>query len=129
MLTSFRNLAKAEQYYRMAIDNNERLESAIKDLATVLHQQGKTEEACRFLEEHKHLCTKNQIKFENLLTNLKKQIVPSGNYVNRTLVLFNLPGNFDESKVKAIFGNSSRNCCISNIKFKVSLKSNFSRTI
>ena len=30
----------AEKFYRIAIRNGERLESAIKDLATVMHQQG-----------------------------------------------------------------------------------------
>jgi len=91
----------------MAIELGERVESAIKDLATVLHQQGKTEEACKFLEDHKHLCTKNEAKFENLLTNLKKQIIPSGNYGNRILVLFNVSPSFDENKARALFGNSS----------------------
>lgn len=35
-----RNLDKAVKYYKISIENNERVESAIKDLATVLHQQG-----------------------------------------------------------------------------------------
>ena len=52
---SIRDLAKAERFYKIAIRNYERLDSAIKDLATVLHQQGKTEEACKFLEEYRHL--------------------------------------------------------------------------
>jgi hypothetical protein len=32
-----KNLAKAECYYRMAIERSERLKSSIKDLASVLH--------------------------------------------------------------------------------------------
>jgi len=32
-----KNLGKAEKFYRIAIKNGERLESSIKDLATVLH--------------------------------------------------------------------------------------------
>jgi len=59
----------------LAIENNERVESAIKDLATVLHQQGKTEEACEFLEKFKPNYTGDMEKYENLLTNLRKQIV------------------------------------------------------
>ena len=35
-----RDLEKAVRYYKIAIKNNERVDSAIKDLATVLHQQG-----------------------------------------------------------------------------------------
>ena len=65
---------KAEKYYRIAIKNGERLESAIKDLATVLHQQGRTQEACKFLEDNKHLCKRNRAKYDNLLSNLKKQV-------------------------------------------------------
>jgi len=70
----YRNLAKAEKFYRIAIKNGERLESAIKDLATVLHQQGKTDEACKFLEDHRHLCKRNRAKYDNLLLNLRKQV-------------------------------------------------------
>lgn len=36
-----RNLDKAIKFYKLSIQNNERTESAIKDLATVLHQQGR----------------------------------------------------------------------------------------
>lgn len=103
-----KNLAKAEKFYRIAIKNGERLESAIKDLATVLHQQGKTDEACKFLEDHRHLCKRNRAKYDNLLLNLRKQIVPSGNFLNRSLILFNVPNNYDEEKIKSLFNNSSR---------------------
>lgn len=40
-----RDLDKAVRFYKLAIKNNERVDSAIKDLATVLHQQG---EVCKF---------------------------------------------------------------------------------
>jgi hypothetical protein len=58
----------------MAIMNGERVESALKDLATVLHQQGKTVEACKFLEENRHRIKRNRAKYDNLLSNLKKQV-------------------------------------------------------
>jgi hypothetical protein len=103
-----KNLPKAEKYYRIAIKNKERLESSIKDLATVLHQQGRTEEACQFLEDHRTICMKHQAKLDNLLVNLKKQVLPSGNFYNRTLALFNVPLELDDEKVKALFKNSSR---------------------
>lgn len=70
-----RDLAKAEKFYKIAIRNYERLDSAIKDLATVLHQQGKTDEACKFLEEYRHLYRGDKVKYENLLINLKKQVL------------------------------------------------------
>jgi len=58
----------------MAIRYHERLDSAIKDLATVLHQQGKTEEACKFLEEYRDYYRGDKVKYENLLINLRKQV-------------------------------------------------------
>jgi hypothetical protein len=84
------------------------LESSLKDLATVLHQQGKTEEACQFLEDNRHLCAKHISKLDNLISNLKKQVQPSGNFFNRTLALFNYPEGFDDQKLKDLFKNSTR---------------------
>jgi len=71
-------------------------------------QQGRTEEACHFLQEHRQICMKHQSKLDNLLVNLKKQVSPSGNFYNRTLALFNVPLELDEEKVKALFKNNSR---------------------
>ena len=44
-----RDLDKAEYYYKLAIKKGERTVSAIKDLASLMHQRGKTKEACEFL--------------------------------------------------------------------------------
>lgn len=44
-----RNLDKAVKFYKISIKNNERVDSAIKDLATVLHQQGMFT-ACRYTD-------------------------------------------------------------------------------
>jgi len=49
-----------------------------------------------------------QAKLDNLLCNLKKQLVPTGNYLNKTLVLFNLASNFSNQNVKELFGSTSR---------------------
>ena len=80
----------AEKFYRIAIQNGERLESAIKDLATVMHQQGidntllkslktsikgKTNEACEFLQRNRPSYKGDLAKYDNLLNNLKKQVV------------------------------------------------------
>lgn len=67
-----RDLDKAEYLYRRAIFLGERAPSAAKDLAGVLHQQGKTEEACSFLEQHEYLFSLEPKKYENLLTSLQK---------------------------------------------------------
>lgn len=111
----YRNLPKAESLYRLAINNGERLESSVKDLATILHQQGKTDEACAFLEENKFLFPENISKFDNLINNLKKQVVPSGNFLNRKLILFNVPTNFNEKTIKELFSKDQR---ILDVDFK-----------
>eukprot|EP00330_Aristerostoma_sp_ATCC50986_P002701 CAMPEP_0114586060 /NCGR_PEP_ID=MMETSP0125-20121206/9399_1 /TAXON_ID=485358 ORGANISM="Aristerostoma sp., Strain ATCC 50986" /NCGR_SAMPLE_ID=MMETSP0125 /ASSEMBLY_ACC=CAM_ASM_000245 /LENGTH=274 /DNA_ID=CAMNT_0001781351 /DNA_START=1224 /DNA_END=2048 /DNA_ORIENTATION=+ len=104
-----KDLPKAEYFYFLAVRNGEKLESAVKDLATVLHQQGKTVQACQFLEEHRALCKPSQqVKLDNLLSNLKKQLVPTGNYLNKTLVLFNVPSNYNVNTIKNLFSSVSR---------------------
>lgn len=67
-----KDLNKAEKFYKLAIRHRDKLESAVKDLATVLHQQGRTAEACKILEENKAFCRKGKDKIENLLVTLKK---------------------------------------------------------
>lgn len=85
-----RDLPKAEKYYKIAIRRYERLDSAIKDLATVLHQQGKTEEACKFLEEYRHLYGGDKVKYENLLINLRKQVISRTNVFPLKILFFRL---------------------------------------
>lgn len=70
-----RNLKVAEFYYGLAIKNNERVNSAVKDLATVMHQRGRTEAACQLLQEFKPFYRGDQVKYDNLLRNLKKQVL------------------------------------------------------
>lgn len=74
LLLTNRDLPKAEIYYKQAIEAKERLESSIKDLATVLHQQGKTLEAIKFLEENRNNYPGDQSTYDNLLSNLRKQV-------------------------------------------------------
>ena len=70
-----RNLKDAEFYYNLAIENNERVDSAVKDLATVIHQRGRTEEACLLLEDFRHKYHGDMQKYENLINNLRKQVL------------------------------------------------------
>jgi Flp pilus assembly protein TadD len=67
-----RDLDKAEGLYRKAIFLGERAPSAAKDLAGVLHQKGKTEEACQFLRRHQHLFSLEPKKYQNLLSSLQR---------------------------------------------------------
>lgn len=66
-----RNLEKAELYYRLAIYMGVRTKSAVMDLAGILHQLNKTEEACQLLENSRHMFPNGSAKLENLLVNLK----------------------------------------------------------
>ena len=86
-----KDIAKAEFYYKQAILEGDRAESAIKDLAGVIHQQGKTLEAIQVLKQNKHLFDSDPVKYENLLQNLKRQVVQKGNRLNKLLKIAPLP--------------------------------------
>lgn len=103
-----KNLKVAEKYYKIAIQTNDRAESAIKDLAGVMHQQGKTIEAIDFLKDHRSLFTQDPSKYENLLTNLRRQIVQRGNRLNKHLKISNLPQNAVNSWVISLFCKPER---------------------
>lgn len=103
-----KNLEKAEFYYRMAISNGERIESAIKDLAGIFHQQGKTKAACELLQTYRHLYMNDISRFDNLLLSLEKQIMPTGNSLNKCIKISGLPLSFTQATVKALFGDSFR---------------------
>mmetsp|Transcript_12359 Transcript_12359/g.18001 ORF Transcript_12359/g.18001 Transcript_12359/m.18001 type:complete len:297 (+) Transcript_12359:22-912(+) len=103
-----RDLDKAEAYYKLAIKNGERVESAIKDLASLLHQRGKTEQACKLLKAYKHLFFYDMEKFENLLGTLCKQVTKSGNSLKKSLKLSFLKPEDNQKTVRALFSNSVR---------------------
>merc|ERR1712159_181665 len=104
-----KNFAKAEKFYILAFQNKERMDSTIKDLATVMHQQGKTAQAITFLEENRHLCKKaQQQKITNLIESLKKQLVPAGNFLNKILVVFNVPAHYNSQSILNAFGTTNR---------------------
>ena len=103
-----RDLEKAEHLYKFAIMRGERVDSAVKDLAGVLHQQGKTKEACEFLEQYRYLFLSDLNKYDNLLINLQKQVVPTGNCLNKALKVSNLPSECGAEYVSSLFKNPSR---------------------
>lgn len=102
-----KNLSQAEKLYKQAIDQGDRAESAIKDLAGVMHQQGKTIEAIDFLKSHQDLFN-DTVKYENLLMNLRRQIVQRGNRLNKHLKISNLPQNSDKKFVAKLFAKPER---------------------
>eukprot|EP00361_Fabrea_salina_P004675 CAMPEP_0202440206 /NCGR_PEP_ID=MMETSP1345-20130828/36570_1 /ASSEMBLY_ACC=CAM_ASM_000843 /TAXON_ID=342563 /ORGANISM="Fabrea Fabrea salina" /LENGTH=296 /DNA_ID=CAMNT_0049054787 /DNA_START=767 /DNA_END=1657 /DNA_ORIENTATION=+ len=103
-----RDLDKAEAYYKLAIKNGERVESAIKDLASLLHQRGKTEQACKLLKAYKHLFFYDMEKFENLYNTLQRQLVSNGNSLNKSLKISGLSSSDDEDSLRSLFANPVR---------------------
>jgi hypothetical protein len=103
-----RNLVRAEFFYKQAIRKDDRADSSVKDLAGILHQQGRTAEACRLLEANKHLFTSDHSKFENLLQNLQRQVTPSGNCLNKALKVSGLTTADTPADVCKLFQNSTR---------------------
>jgi hypothetical protein len=103
-----RNLDKAEHYYKLAIKRGERVISAIKDLASLLHQRGKTKEACDFLHSNRGFFVNDKEKFENLYKTLEKQLNVSSNSLNKNIKLSNLSSEMTEKQVKNLFENSVR---------------------
>jgi tetratricopeptide (TPR) repeat protein len=120
-----RNLAKAEFFYKQAIRQNDRADSSVKDLAGILHQQGRTTEACRLLEENKHLFSADQSKFENLLQNLQRQVTPSGNCLNKALKVSGLEPADSAADVCKLFQNSTRIQSIALGKELIDLRQNW----
>ena len=102
-----KDLDLAKHYYQLAIQQGDRRESAIKDIASILHQEGLTQQACEFLSEHR-LHFKDQKKFENLLKSLQKQIIPSENCLKRILKLSPVSDSATAESLKSIFKNASR---------------------
>mmetsp|Transcript_3644 Transcript_3644/g.7825 ORF Transcript_3644/g.7825 Transcript_3644/m.7825 type:complete len:290 (-) Transcript_3644:669-1538(-) len=103
-----RNLSKAEFFYKQAIRQDDRADSSVKDLAGILHQQGRTVEACKLLEENQHLFSSDQSKYENLLHNLQRQVTPTGNCLNKALKVSGLEPTDTPADVCKLFKNSTR---------------------
>ncbi|OMJ82866.1 hypothetical protein SteCoe_16334 [Stentor coeruleus] len=103
-----RDLDLAEYYYNQAIIKGDRIESAVKDLASLLHQRGKTKQACEILEKYRHIFKYDYEKYTNLYNTLKKQIDSTGNCQNKCLKISNLNKSDTQHTVISFFNNSIR---------------------
>ncbi|OMJ96256.1 hypothetical protein SteCoe_220 [Stentor coeruleus] len=103
-----RDLDLAENYYYQAITKGDRIESAVKDLASLLHQRGKTKQACEILEKYQHHFKHDYEKYTNLYNTLKKQIDSKGNCQNKNLRISNLSKNDNQKTILSFFSNSIR---------------------
>ena len=109
-----KNHKKAEYLYRKAIRYDERKKSAIKDLASLLHQNGRTGEACELLESFRNIFAGDFNSLDNLLNTLKNQIINTGNSLNKLLKLSGLQKNDNKKEIFSLFSNTTR---VKNIKF------------
>ncbi|MEE4248641.1 MAG: hypothetical protein V2I33_24960 [Kangiellaceae bacterium] len=95
----------------MAIDAGDRAASAVKDLAGVLHQQGKTREAVGLMQKYRYLFYTSEVdrkKFENLLANLSKQIWQPGDVAPAFFKLFGIGPKVTDREILSLFRNSRR---------------------
>lgn len=67
-----KNLDKAEQFFKQAIRENDNLESAVNDLAWLLSQRERFEDAVKVIEQNRSRI-RNQQSLENLLTTIYKK--------------------------------------------------------
>lgn len=109
-----KDLERAEYFYLQAIVNGDRKESAVKDLASLLHQKGKTQDACRVLERFSSSIKTNPEKLKNLYISLQKHLQTSEKQPKALKVsgFHSKPSNFE---VFSLFENSSRIKTIENI--------------
>lgn len=99
-----KNLLQAERCYRLAIEQGDRPESAVKDLAGVLVQQGKMSEARELLQTYQHLFSSDLSKYQNLLTNISKQTSVACRYLR----LSGLSPESSTESIRALFSNPNR---------------------
>ncbi|OMJ82921.1 hypothetical protein SteCoe_16252 [Stentor coeruleus] len=103
-----KNLDIAEYFYHQAIKNGDRVESAIKDLASLLHQRGRTQQACDILDQYRHYFKNDEEKFENLYKTLAKQLNSKGNSLNKSIKISGLSSTDTDKFVLSLFFNTSR---------------------
>jgi tetratricopeptide (TPR) repeat protein len=109
-----KDLAKAEEYYKLAIKNKERIFSAIKDLSTILNQQGRSSEAVELLQKHRNIFKKDGEKIDHLISNFKKDFDSVRNCHNKILILLNVSYGTTQETIMSLFSNTSR---IENVEF------------
>lgn len=102
-----RNIPLAQCLYRKSIDNGEKVESALKDLASLLHKEGKTQMACDLLLSYQDQA-KDKGKLNNLLKSLSDKLIPSQNTHNKTLKLSPISAYDSIYTIKRLFRDPSR---------------------
>lgn len=104
----YKDYAKAELLYQKAIKTGDRKISAIKDLASLLNQTGRTQEAINLLKKHKNLHITDQSSYKNLLKTLKHHLERQNNSKSfKTILKISfLSTNFTNQDVLKLFPTS-----------------------
>lgn len=103
-----KNLEKAEIFYKKAILADDRKESAIKDLAALLHQQGKTVEACQMLERFSKSFKSSPEKLQNLYLALKRHLNANPTSNKKKVKISGFLSRPTQCQVFSLFSNHSR---------------------
>ena len=85
--TKTRDLQKALSLYAKAAISGEKVNSCIKDFASVLHQCGFTHKALNFLEDMKPIYKGDKQKYEKLIKNLASQLRPTGKHCYKNILI------------------------------------------
>ena len=84
--TMYRDLMQAALLYTEAAVIGEKMDSCIKDFASIIHQMGQTEIAVKFLEDIRPYYRGDLKKFDRLLITLERQLQPSGKHLCKRLL-------------------------------------------
>lgn len=107
--TSHRQLDRAAELYAEAAKSGEKIDSCLKDFASVVHQMGETSLAVSFLREARRYYQGDLLKFDRLVTTLDKQINPSGKHQTKHLLVeLSTPMQANSETLEALFQNTSR---------------------
>lgn len=102
-----KDIPLAKSLLQRAIATGDRAESAIKDLASIHHQEGLTSVACSLLLSHEWLFEDKE-KFRNLLSSLRSKLQPTKNSHLKQLKILNVSHSVDFSYIEGLFRDSSR---------------------
>ena len=102
-----RNLEKAKSFYWAAICSHDRPESALKDLASIMHQEGETIKAIDLLESHRHLFTDSG-RVDNLLANLREKLAWTRHTALKCIKLTPVRQFDSAATIKRLFKDPSR---------------------
>lgn len=102
-----KDLESAKHFYQQAINQNDRAESAVKDLSSILHRQHRTKEACEFLRQYQYIFSEPD-KYRNLYSYFYKQLTSSGSRAYTMLKIFPVFPTDTPDSIRNLFDREER---------------------